>query len=222
MKKVKLFIASCVALVCISATANAQHFVVKAGFTSSQQDISSLITETIQLKGANIKDYNSFQIGAGYQTAPFAGITIQPEFVYNQKGSKISDNVSWKISYLQVPVNIQWGIDLIIARPFLQVTPFVGYCVSNTLHKTKGAVDVSSPEIQKILDDITKMPEKLEYGLALGGGIELASRLQLTVKYAWNFGKVASYKEYTSKVGNIGTNKARSLEVTLGYMFKKK
>lgn len=196
-------------------SASAQHFVVKAGFTSSQQDISSFVTETIELKGLNIKNYNSFQVGLGYQTGSIAGFTIQPELVYNKKGSQLSDNVKWELSYLQLPVNIQWGPDLIICRPFLQLTPFVGYCLSNNLKHKQSDIQLDLT----VLEKVTEVVNKLEYGLAVGGGLEVMDFLQLAIKYAWNFGEVSSFNDYFENISNIKKDKPRSLEVTLGIMF---
>ncbi|MBP5210348.1 MAG: PorT family protein [Bacteroidales bacterium] len=201
MKKLTLFVISVLMLTSVSFSANAQKFVIKAGITSSQQDIKNL---NIQ----NIKDYTSFQIGIGYQTRSVAGFSVQPELVYNRKGSKIND-ANWELSYLQVPVNIQWGPDLLIVRPFIQATPFVGFCLSNKLNGTGD---------QTIVETTKELASKLEYGLALGGGVELFDLVQVTAKYAWNFGKVAGGKEYAQNVGQI-RNTPHSLEITVGVKF---
>ncbi|MBQ7221907.1 MAG: PorT family protein [Bacteroidales bacterium] len=201
MKKLSLFVISILMLTCVSFTANAQKFVIKAGVTSSQQDIRKADFQSI-------KDYTSFQVGIGYQTRSVAGFSVQPELVFNKKGSKL-DNVNWELSYLQVPVNIQWGPDLLIVRPFVQATPFVGYCLSNKLNGSGN---------QHISETTKELASKLEYGIALGAGVELFDLVQFTAKYAWNFGKVAAGSEYVNNVKEIG-NKPHSLEFTLGVKF---
>lgn len=77
------------------------------------------------------------------------GFAIQPSVLYN---SKMTNAV-------EVPVSVQWGPDLLIFRPFVEVAPYVGYKFSGL----KGA----------------------EYGIGLGGGLEIW-RLQATCRYNWN------------------------------------
>ena len=35
-----------------------------------------------------------------------------------------------QVGYLEVPVSFQWGPDLLLFRPFLDVSPYVGYALS--------------------------------------------------------------------------------------------
>ena len=39
------------------------------------------------------------------------------------------------MNYVEVPVNIQWGPDLLIARPFVFASPFIGYNLKNRFSK---------------------------------------------------------------------------------------
>jgi hypothetical protein len=87
------------------------------------------------------------------------------------------------VGYLELPVSVQWGPDLLLFRPFLDVTPFVGYAVNSTI-KT---------EALNALEVVTKNDwdgfsmNRFSYGLGLGGGIEVW-RLQFICRYNWNFG----------------------------------
>ena len=80
------------------------------------------------------------------------------------------------VGYLELPVSVQWGPDLLLFRPFVDVTPFIGYAVNSKV----GVEDY-------IHTDWDGYMNKLSYGLGLGGGIEVW-RLQFTCRYNWNFG----------------------------------
>ena len=88
-------------------------------------------------------------LGAACQLDLPLGFAIQPSLMYN----------SVKFDSIEVPVSFQWGPDLLIFRPFLEVAPYVGYKLSDI----KG----------------------LGYGIGLGGGLEVW-RFQATCRYNWN------------------------------------
>ena len=118
------------------------------------------------------------------------------------------------MGYLEFMASIQWGLDLILLRPFVDVSPFVGYALNGDL----GA-----------MSDLWKGDgvNKLDYGLALGAGLDFW-KFQLVARYSWNFGNLMKtvdaledgnlkdkYGVYKGiKNGNFG-----GLTVTLGYFF---
>jgi hypothetical protein len=172
-----------------------------------------------------------FQLGVAYNLDLPLGLSIQPALQYNLKQSalgfetadtglgildQIKDNATMErvsVGYLEFMASIQWGIDLIVLRPFLDVSPFVGYALNGDF----GAVS-----------DLWKSDgvNKLDYGLALGAGLDLW-KFQLVARYSWNFGNLMKtvdaldgnlkdkYGVYKGiKNGNFG-----GLTVTLGYFF---
>ncbi|MFA5325658.1 MAG: porin family protein, partial [Bacteroidales bacterium] len=135
-----------------------------------------------------------------------------PELLYNVSGSKIGENIDWVQGYLQLPVNIQWGIDLMICKPYIQVSPFVGYCLSNTLSVTGVSADTN------LFDYISDNLDRFDYGVGIGAGLELW-KLQVSAKYIWNFGNVTDWNEFENNLGNITTDNAGAVEVSIAIKF---
>lgn len=118
-----------------------------------------------------------FSVGATAQFRLPLGFSIQPSLVYNQKSAQLAgDLLDMSVGHLELPVSLQWGPDLLLFRPFLDVTPFVGYAVSSKI----GIEDYIHTNWDEYMN-------KLSYGLGLGGGLEVW-RFQLICRYNWNFG----------------------------------
>ena len=80
-------------------------------------------------------------------------------------------------------MSVQWGPDLLLFRPFLDVTPFFGYALND---------EVTGPEVAAVSEDAKNKWEginRVEYGLGLGAGLEVW-KLQLVCRYNWNFGNL--------------------------------
>lgn len=118
-----------------------------------------------------------FSVGATAQLRLPLGFSVQPSLVYNQKSAQLAgDMLDVNVGYLELPVSLQWGPDLLLFRPFVDVTPFVGYAVSSKI----GLEDYIHTNWDGYMN-------KLSYGLGLGGGLEVW-RFQLICRYNWNFG----------------------------------
>lgn len=189
MKKL-VFAAAIVAATAFCTDASAQRYNsarvgLMGGFTSSSTSI----------KNADSKSVSLYHIGVTAEIPLLGGFAIQPGLLYQVKGmsadkfnsSSISESLGsfeTKVGYLEVPVQVQWGLDLLAFRPYVFAEPFVGFRVGQN---TKGEV------AGKLKDDL----KKVEYGLGLGAGVDVW-RFQLSVKYFWNFGKIYD------KDGNVG------------------
>ena len=103
-------------------------------------------------------------------------------------------------------INIQWGPDLLIARPFIFASPFLGYNLG-----TKFSKETS------LADTINKNFHRFEYGLGLGLGINVW-KLQITGKYNWNFGRITNWSDATSNVKGLDPA-ARTFEIAVGLRF---
>ena len=103
---------------------------------------------------------------------PF-GFAIQPSVLYHMKGAVVKDayeggaSLDLRTGYVEVPVSLQWGPDLILFRPFLDVSPFVGYGLSSGIS--------------------WEALNRMEYGMGLGLGLDVW-KLQVIGRYNWNFG----------------------------------
>lgn len=176
-----LFVATVVAALAFCTDAFAQRYLsprvgLMGGVTSSEAKIKDVDTKSVSL----------YHIGLTAELPLGGGFAIQPSLLYQVKGAS-ADNIGemsvsdlgksfeTKVGYLEVPVQIQWGPDLVLFRPYAFAEPFVGYRISS-----------SNKEAAKAFKDELK---KVEYGLGLGAGIDVW-RLQISAKYFWNFGKI--------------------------------
>lgn len=131
-----------------------------------------------------------------------AGFAIQPSLLYEAKASKKElsgvEIQKTSIGYLELPVGLQWGPDLILLRPYLEVAPYLGLGVnSKSLSETAQAIQNAWNELNRFA-----------YGLALGGGLDVW-HLQISAHYAWNFNK--TFKATDEKFGTV--------QISLAYFF---
>lgn len=157
---------------------------------------------TNRLKEINSKTFTNFNAGLTLKVGLPAGFSIQPSLVYNVKGSSMTDvseidanfsHLDLSVGYLELPLSIQWGPDLLVFRPFLDVTPFVGYALNNKMVAThSGDVSTTTSERNSWID-----MNRFEYGVGLGFGIEIW-RIQVLARYNWNLGSLYNAKEDAS------------------------
>ena len=86
------------------------------------------------------------------------------------------------MGYLELPVSLQWGPDLLLFCPYLDVNPFVGYGLHYGL---SGSFLGEDRSFRNKWEGISR----LEYGLGLGAGVEIW-KIQVTARYNWNFGSL--------------------------------
>ncbi len=206
-------IVSLLAALMLCGNAFAGGFLVKAGLSNSNmdmnRDVGSVISGDI-LGGSFFKNFTGYHIGAGIRTDSWNGFKLQPELLYNVRGTRVDDLTNWKMSYLEMPINLQWGLDLVILRPYLQVAPCIGYNFSNS---------ISNTEAGGALEKVTSSANRFEYGLSVGGGLDLMNMIQLSLTYNWNFGQVADLSEYQDQIAGIKRSNARCLQFSVAYLF---
>ncbi|MBR5141570.1 MAG: PorT family protein [Bacteroidales bacterium] len=176
MKRLITVIALCVMTFWGSYTLKAGDFGVVAGasFTSIREVSTDMAT--------------GFHAGVSYKFRLPLGFAVQPSVLYHMKSSLVEGAIAdvttfdYKMGYVEVPVSLQWGPDLLMFRPFVDVTPFVGYALNNEASGVKLQGEFMS-KVQNKWEGVNR----LEYGLGLGGGIEIW-KLQLVCRYNWNFG----------------------------------
>ena len=120
------------------------------------------------------------------------GFAVQPEVLYHVKGSNVplgeSSKLDYAAGYVEIPVSLQWGPDLLVMRPYFELVPFVGYAVNNRYRQ----------------DDLTAKNDwaglqRWEYGLGLGAGVEVW-HFQISARYNWNFGSMFDAKQEITDV----------------------
>lgn len=194
MKKLSMLLVSILCLGVLNA--GAQGFIIKGGWNYS---------------GSSVKEIKSgrsgWQAGIGYQTESNHGFSFQPELLYKVTGLKLSDAANLSLGYIEVPLNVQWGPDLLIARPFVFAGPYVGYKVRTAANS---GVD----------DEVPSALKKFEFGLGVGLGINVW-KLQIAGRFNWNLGNFADVKsaQYVIQQYEALKGKARTFEISVGLRF---
>ena len=216
MKKIIVSLVAIMMAGALSVNAAAAGFLVKGGLNYTHIDLNQSILNQAKEIGLNPNSYTGFHFGVGFQTHDLLGFTLQPELLYSRKGMKMNDNLSWSTNYLEVPVNLQWGVDLVALRPFLQVSPYVGYSIKSSVQGSKASLTERASEFMR---SFTADANRFSYGIGIGGGIEVMRKLQVSAKYVWNFGQVGNAQEFIDKTKNISRNSAAGIEVSVALMF---
>lgn len=170
MKRILTVVLAALMLTGISASAQA-----KWGVTAG------LNFNTSKFSDVDVKARTGWSVGGTCLVDLPLGFSVQPSLLYHQKGANITNEVSQSMGFLELPVSVQWGPDLLIFRPFLDVTPYVGYALSNKFSASVAGIVLS--------DEGWKGKERFEYGLGLGAGVNVW-KLQFIARYNWNFGSL--------------------------------
>ena len=192
MKRIITLVAVAAASLLMAARAYAQFGIV-GGITSSTTEMTT---------AEDVKSMSLYHAGLTYKFNLGAGFAIQPSVLYQVKGANLgelntasSDDFKVKSGYVEVPVGFQWGPDLMVFRPFVMAEPFIGYQVTSS---DRGADSIEGWTEQA--------KNKFEYGFALGGGLELAGNIQLSVQWFNNMGSLMkddSSSSFSDKVKNF-------------------
>ena len=125
----KLAIALAAAFIAVGAAAQPG---ITAGLTSTSTDFNEA--------WANVNEVTQYHVGVTFKLPLPLGFAVQPSILYNVKGATLEDtategnlkSVDYKTGFLEVPVQVQWGINIAGAvRPYGFVEPFVGYGITN-------------------------------------------------------------------------------------------
>jgi hypothetical protein len=205
MKKILMAAAMLVAGLITAGTASARGFGVTGGMNFNSVTVKDLQMDTKA----------GFNLGVTYLLDLPLGLSVQPSLLYSQNSLDYSTLESLeamqKVGSVKLPVSVQWGPDLIIARPFIDVTPYVGYTLSNKLEG--GLKGVVSGE--------TSLENTFEYGVGLGAGVNIW-KLQAIVRYNWNFGLLSKLEDFKNLgVGDFKTENDTygGVTVSVAYFF---
>ena len=175
---------------CAGIAAFAQEGVgVFGGVTSS----------SAKLQDFNIDNVTQFRAGIAYKYPVALGFAVQPEFSYSVKGTDLTYALNNEVElsmfnlhmgFVEAALQLQWGPDLLIFRPYALVEPFVGYAFNDRI-QTK-AVGGTSITRNNVWDSI----QRLEYGYAWGGGLDLFGFMQVSAKHYVNCGSLYKAPEH--------------------------
>ena len=208
MKKFIVIVASLL----LAVSAHAQLGVV-AGITSSKTNFKEAY--------ADVKNATSYHVGLTYKL-DLGLIAIQPSLIYNVKGAKVENAINkategaltvgdfeYKTGSIEIPVQLQAGINLGIARVYGLVEPFVGYQITNSANYVNGnKIDVKWDEVKN----------KLEWGVGVGAGVELIQHVQVAVRYFWNLGD-ASNASIATAYDAVRNQKASGIMASVALLF---
>lgn len=198
----KKFITLALALIMTASFAGAQsRFGIKAGLNfNTLEDV----TQSGSVDNA-WKSQTGYHFGIAWQIkVPLLGIALQPELLYSKVKTHIADipaegrfspssyyvssqypqviiddtfnPAEIELDYLTLPINIQLGIDMLLFRPFVFVSPYVSFALQ------KGA-DLEDQEWDNI--------NRFNYGVGAGVGLDIW-KLQIVGKYNWGLGRLES------------------------------
>lgn len=185
MKKILSFLTICVVALSISFSADAKvKFGVKGGLnlTSMSGNLGQ------DLKGI-LSTYTGFHAGAALNVGLPLGFALQPEILYTQNGVRMNFSslltdlkATLSVASIQVPIGIQWGINLGSIRPYVQAVPYFSFPVSYIMKASGGGVQ----QTEKLDSEDFK---SFDYGFGLGLGVDLW-KLQVSAKYNWSLGTI--------------------------------
>jgi len=185
-------------------------FGVKAGANMSNFSTESNIID--QVKGAT-----NYQFGILLQ-AKALGFAIQPEVLYSVKGGEFNNStlsgilsgtdIKFQSQNIEIPVNLQLGLEAGPARVFLQAGPYVSFL-------TSALINDSRDNYETVKDYISTF----DYGVGAGVGAELLG-LQLTVKYDWGLSNLGKEELLLgNNINPFNELKNRNFNISLAYLF---
>ena len=182
------------AFMAISASAQFNYGIVGGATFSSAKSSEWKLTKDTQ-----------YHVGATFRISLPLGFAVQPSVMYQVKGTNVPSSVEgvssfdYTAGYLEVPVSLQWGPDLLILRPYFECVPFFGYALNN---KYKGD--------ESVKNNWTGL-NRWEYGVGLGAGVEVW-HFQISARYNWNFGTLFDAKNEITDVNSF----AAKMKDTIG------
>lgn len=187
MKRVLVALVS-LALLSNCLEASASGFLIKGGANFPSLDLKNL-------NSFDIKAATGWHAGIGYQTGSAAGFSFQPELNYVRNTVNINENEnseSLSTNMLQLVPNVQWGIDLLIFKPFIFAAPYVALNLGTDAQYKSGSA----------MEQLKESVKNLDWGVGAGVGINIW-KIQVTGKYSWSFGNVVDWSQYAESLKNI-------------------
>lgn len=216
MKKILVLV--CVMMLAATAGQAQLRFGVKAG--ANVNSLSASVDEMVdEVKGAT-----SYQFGVVFQ-AKALGFAVQPEVLYSVKSGLVDldddfgraylgtiDEVKFTSQNIEVPINLQYGLDLGLARAYLQAGPYVSFVAATMID---GEADFN--------ENLKNSFKTFDFGAGVGAGLEVLN-FQVAVKYDWGLGKLGEATVPTG-IGSLPTDNPfnklsnKTLSVSLAYLF---
>ncbi|MBR2127855.1 MAG: outer membrane beta-barrel protein [Bacteroidales bacterium] len=188
MKKILLAAALLLMSLCFADNSHAGNFGVFGGANFHTSNVKEVGKQTLTQWHAGI--VYKFDLPLGFQ--------IHPTLMYNVKAATTqAAPLDFSVGYIEFMPSVQWGADLILFRPYIEVSPFVGYGLN-------GWGDLAS---------IWKSADRFEYGVGLGGGLQIW-RFQVAARYNFTFADLSRVDLETFRNADFN-----GVSVSLTYFF---
>lgn len=198
MKKICTILCIAVLSFVLIAPANAQlRYGIKGGLNLANNDVSDLVVNGVK-NTVNAENMTGFYIGPTAEfTVPIIGIGMDASFLYSMKGGKyeirssdIGATLKDKVHYFEIPLNLKYKYSFLVAGVYVTFGPYISYAFA-------GKRSVSDVITGNSGDFKTKdFYKEFDYGLNLGGGVEILNHLQVGVQYSWGLNDAAKNKVF--------------------------
>ncbi len=179
---------------------------------------------TSEISGIDVDAKAGWNLGVTALLDLPLGFSVQPSLVYSRKGANLVSlgnfTASQSMGFLELPVSVQWGPDLLLFRPFVDVTPFVGYALNNKYKANLSTLKSSSSTSVNTSLSWDNF-HRFEYGIGLGGGINVW-KLQVIARYCWNLGSlynVEGWDEIKDQISGLSRESKNFGGVNVGVSF---
>ncbi|MBR5249579.1 MAG: PorT family protein [Bacteroidales bacterium] len=138
-----------------------------------------------------IDSKSGYNVGLALRIDLPLGFAIQPEVTYSKTGSKMEmdlpligkQTLDVDLGCLEVPVGLQWGIQLGPVRPFVQCVPYLNFTLSN-------AVKLNSQKMK--VEKNSDFWSDINGGIGVGFGLDVW-KFQLSCRYKWDLGNIMNF-----------------------------
>ncbi len=184
-------------------SSNAQGLIVKGGLTMSNMTIKD---DNTTYSDDN-KTRTGFHVGIAAELPLFAGIYFEPGVMFATRGYKIDlAEASYNLNYINVPLNLKYKLGIGEFSVFGSAGAYLGVGLNG---KAKATILGKESEVDIEFGD-KKDLKMLDYGLALGAGIEYHNVI-VGVYYDLGLANLSNIDFANHKENNTALN------ITLGY-----
>lgn len=176
----------------------------------------NLSTMSLKYGGISLspKTLIGFNVGVISDISLGKSLSLQPGIFFSTKGSKFkvgagteTYEMTWAPTYIEVPVNVLYNIDLSVTKLFIYAGPYFAYGIGGKIKETGyGSYDIS---YGSGTDDDQK---PFDIGVNVGAGVNLSGFL-ISLQYGLGIANLAPSKENEADLKN------RTFSISVGYLF---